>query len=75
MVQELHSGVVAVLTTFGDQILPDPDGAIVISELAVYSGDFEEEIQSLFWIQIEVSLKCLQLFLQFADVIDHGNRG
>jgi hypothetical protein len=72
MVQELHSGVVAVLTTFGDQIAPDPDCAIVVSEFAVYSGDFEEEIQSLVWIHLEVSLKCLQMFLQVVAVINHG---
>jgi hypothetical protein len=72
MVQELHSGVVAVLTTFGDQIAPDPDGAIVVPEPAVYSGDFEEETQSLVRVHLEVSLKCLQVFLQFADVINHG---
>jgi hypothetical protein len=58
MVQVLHSGVVAVLTTFGDQIAPDPDSAIVVPEPAVYAGDFEEETQPLVWVHLEVSLKC-----------------
>jgi hypothetical protein len=75
MVQVLHSGVVAVLTTFGDQIAPDLDSAIVVPEFAVYSGDFEEEIQSLVWIHLEVSLKCLQMVLQVAAVINHGSEG